>query len=80
MAEEGFRLWFYGHTHEARVWRLVEAGPLEVDSCRVDLQPEQCYVVNVGTAGRPLPRRGGPSFTIYDDNARFLEVIPLASR
>ncbi len=78
----GKRLWFYGHTHHARVWR--KDGPdsppllLPAASLALDLaDPATCYVVNVGTTGRRLAGRGPASFTLWDDARALLERVEL---
>ncbi len=83
IAERGARVWFFGHTHRARVWRLSEGGAELIDDSTLDLDPRRLYVVNVGTTGLPLPGRGPASFVVYDDAAGRLErvpVTPLAAR
>lgn len=78
MAQRGARLWLYGHTHRARAWCLSESGAERVEGCGLALNSHQRYVVNVGTTGLPLPGRGGPSITLYDDGACWLEMVPLS--
>ena len=77
MAERGARLWLFGHTHRARAWEVVEGRAVGVDAERIELDQQYRYIVNVGTAGLPLPGRGGPSFTVYDDDIGSLDLVPL---
>jgi predicted phosphodiesterase len=77
MVERGARVWFFGHTHRARVWRVDVAGAQPIPGEHVVLDSSAHYVVNVGTTGLPLPGRGGPSFVVYDDARGTLEVVPL---
>jgi hypothetical protein len=78
--ERHARLWFFGHTHRARVWEIDERSPRPLNNARIELAPSAHYVVNVGTTGLPLPGRGGASFVVYDDEQRVLEIVPLDSR
>ena len=75
--ERHARVWFFGHTHRARVWEIVDGSPRPLRDARVELSPSAHYVVNVGTTGLPLPGRGGASFVVYDDEQRVLDVVPL---
>ena len=80
MADRGARLWLFGHTHRARVWRICPDGPIElVGQEVVELDEGSRYVVNVGTTGLPLPGRGGPSFTLYDDDVHTIAIVPLVA-
>ena len=71
LAAANKRLWFFGHSHHARVWRkagpegppeLLDPDCVALDRATADLR----YFVNVGTTGRPLGGRGPASFTLYD--------------
>jgi predicted phosphodiesterase len=75
--ERHARVWFFGHTHRARIWEIVDGFPRQVGKARVELSPSAHYVVNVGTTGLPLPGRGGASFVVYDDEQHVLEIVPL---
>jgi len=77
--ERAARVWFFGHTHRARVWRLTGDEPRLLDDATVDLDSASIYVVNVGTTGLPLPGRGPASFVVYDDVARRLERVLLGT-
>lgn len=68
-------IWLYGHTHYPRLWRL--GAPPTLCAQRIDLEPGQRYVVNVGTVGRPFPGKGGPAMTLYDDGDRWIEMVSL---
>ena len=76
------RLWFFGHTHHARVWRKaasdVPPERLEAPSLVLDrTDPAVRYVINVGTTGRRLAGRGPASFTLYDSASGRLERLEL---
>jgi hypothetical protein len=76
------RLWFFGHTHHARVWRkpAPDAPPERLESPCVTLEhgdPQVRYLVNVGTTGRRLAGRGPASFTLYDSEHGRLERLDL---
>jgi predicted phosphodiesterase len=73
------RVWAFGHSHHARVWR--KASPSDsaelVESRTVELTPEFRYFVNVGTTGLPFPRKGGPSVALVDLARGIVRQIPL---
>jgi predicted phosphodiesterase len=76
------RLWFFGHTHEARVWRKrgPDAPPERLDEAELWLEPAASatrYLVNVGATGRRLAGRGPASLTLYDSAAGRLERVEL---
>jgi predicted phosphodiesterase len=76
------RLWLFGHTHHARVWRkaALEAPPERLEDASLALDradPAVCYVVNVGATGRRLAGRGPASFTVYDSAHGRLERVEL---
>lgn len=81
LAARGTRLAFFGHSHQARVWRkdsaAAELRPLL--GGRVDLPPVDgaVYLVNVGTTGLPFPGKGPPSCAVYDDRDHWLEQLVL---
>ena len=73
------RLWAFGHSHHARVWRKASptlAAEL-VDGQSVGLAPEYRYFVNVGTTGMPFPGKGGPSVALVDLARGILRQIAL---
>lgn len=73
------RIWAFGHSHHARVWRkagLTRAAEL-VTSERVMLEREYRYFVNVGTTGLPFPGKGGPSVALVDLSGGIVRHIPL---
>ncbi len=75
MEQAGARLWLFGHTHNARVWRLSGDGARLLEETNIDLDATSRYVVNVGTTGLPLPGRGGAAIAVYDDAQARLEVV-----
>jgi predicted phosphodiesterase len=77
LAEQGARLWLFGHTHRARLWEIVTGGAVRVDAPQVHIQPDRRYVVNVGTTGLPLPGRGPASCVVYDDVRGEILTLPL---
>src|SRR5438874_2042422 len=62
------RMWAFGHSHNARVWRKArpELTAELLQAERVELAPEYRYFVNVGTTGLPFPGKGGPSVAVVD--------------
>ncbi len=79
MAERGARVWLFGHTHRARVWRIGDGAITPLNQEVVEVHEGFRYVVNVGTTGLPLPGRGGPSFTLYDDVAGSIVLVPVVA-
>jgi predicted phosphodiesterase len=82
LAAAAKRLWFFGHTHHARVWRKTapDAPPerLNDDALALDFaDPATRYVVNVGTTGRRLAGRGPASITVYDPSRAHLQRLEL---
>jgi predicted phosphodiesterase len=78
MRDIGAAIWFFGHTHRSRAWKLAGEDPSELlgnNMLRADAGA--LYVVNVGTTGLPLPGRGPASFVIYDDVDRLVERVAL---
>jgi predicted phosphodiesterase len=77
LREQGKRVGFFGHSHNARVWRKDGAhAPAErLRGARVslDAHPETVFLVNVGTTGLPFPGKGPPSCAVYDDVERWVE-------
>lgn len=78
----GRRLWFFGHTHHARLWRKASANaapePLDPSSVTLDLaDPAVCYLVNVGTVGRPRGGCGPASLMLFDSARAHLECLAL---
>jgi predicted phosphodiesterase len=76
------RLWFFGHTHHARVWRKAgpEAPPERLDAPTLSLDradPATRYLINVGATGRRLAGRGPTSITLYDPERSYLERLDL---
>ena len=68
MELSGARVWAFGHSHFARVWRKVaRTDPAELLSgARTPIESNSRYFVNVGTTGLPFPGRGGPSVAVVD--------------
>jgi predicted phosphodiesterase len=68
MHKRGARVWAFGHSHYARVWRKTheaQTAELVMASC-VPLERGAQYCVNVGTTGLPFPGKGGPSVALVD--------------
>jgi predicted phosphodiesterase len=72
------QVWAFGHSHQARVWRLTsnEAELLTRDVVAMDQDTR--YVVNVGTTGLPFPGKGGPSVALIDFKTGHIRQIALA--
>jgi predicted phosphodiesterase len=84
------RVWFFGHSHHARVWRIggddlpprldfdvvPDSLPAIVD-LHDEVEPDARWAVNVGSVGLPFPGKGPASATIYDGTAGLLEFFAL---
>jgi predicted phosphodiesterase len=81
LREQGKRIGFFGHSHNARVWRKAGAdAPAErLIGTRVSLDGDAktVFLVNVGTTGLPFPGKGPPSCALYDDLERWVEHYAL---
>mgnify|MGYP000910524395 CR=1 FL=1 len=90
MTEHQARIWFFGHSHRARVWRLGGDGggaallfdaATESLPAKLTLQdvqaPESTWAVNLGSVGLPFPGKGPASAAVYDAERRQLEIVPL---
>jgi predicted phosphodiesterase len=77
MQARGKSLFFHGHTHKQRVWRI---GPLdrprEIHQPVIVLEASTSYVVGVGSLGQP---EDGPSprYVIYDSVRNEIELRAL---
>jgi predicted phosphodiesterase len=62
------RVFAFGHSHHARVWRKASPSqPAElIDGQVVQIEPSYRYFLNVGTTGLPFPGKGGPSVSVVD--------------
>jgi len=70
------RVFAFGHSHHARIWRKADAVSLEAleQDCVGMLDPYR-YIVNVGTTGLPFPGKGGPSVALVDfDHMRIRQL------
>jgi predicted phosphodiesterase len=68
MERVGARVWAFGHSHHARLWRkAVISGPVEQVTCAVaQIDLSYRYFLNVGTTGLPFPGKGGASVALVD--------------
>ena len=87
------RLWLFGHTHRARVWRISHAEPelVLLFDAAVDALPARIklvaapasnarWIVNVGSAGLPFPGKGPASAAVLHHEAGgggWVEFFPL---
>jgi predicted phosphodiesterase len=87
LGREGARLALFGHSHRARVWRLLAEGGVALlhdaatdpagRTVSVASEAPDLFVVNVGTVGLPFPGKGPPSCAVYDTGSRTVEIVPL---
>jgi predicted phosphodiesterase len=85
------RVWFFGHSHHARVWQISEpeTAPTLLFSVTTAALPalirlpdpsagaDDLTIVNVGSVGLPFPGKGPASATVYDPTARTIELFPV---
>jgi predicted phosphodiesterase len=73
------RVFAFGHSHHARVWRKASAAqPAEWLSAQVvQIEPVYRYFLNVGTTGLPFPGKGGPSVSVIDFERARIWHLPL---
>lgn len=89
LAEAGCGLWFFGHSHRARLWIVAgaEAEPaISFDAAGQALParytlPDDlgvggaCALINVGSVGLPFPGKGPASAVLYDSASRTVEFF-----
>jgi diadenosine tetraphosphatase ApaH/serine/threonine PP2A family protein phosphatase len=70
------RICFVGHTHDlelvANASGEITRQPLEKGFTR--LQPDQAYIVNVGSVGQPRDGDNNAKYVIWDTAAHMLEL------
>jgi predicted phosphodiesterase len=73
------RVWAFGHSHHARLWRKAAAAePAEqVTDVVASIDAGYRYFLNVGTTGLPFPRKGAPSVALVDFARGELRHLPL---
>lgn len=74
------RVWAFGHSHNARIWRkaaTMAEEPELLEATRVPLDSDVRYCLNVGTTGLPFPGKGGPSVAMVDLQHAEIRQIPL---
>lgn len=73
------RVWAFGHSHHARLWRKAAYDrPTEQLAGGVAaIDAGFRYFVNVGTTGLPFPAKGGSSVAVVDFAGRELRHLPL---
>jgi predicted phosphodiesterase len=73
------RVWAFGHSHFARLWRKASAAgqaeQITADVARIDQAYR--YFLNVGTTGLPFPGKGGPSVALVDFGRAEVRHLPL---
>lgn len=76
------RVWAFGHSHHARLWRKASASlPAEqVTAEAATIDAPFHYFLNVGTTGLPFPGKGGPSVALVDFAQAKIRHLPLARR
>jgi predicted phosphodiesterase len=88
LAQEGVRVWVFGHTHRARVWGLPAEGdpnllfdaatdPLPATISLASDESGTHWAVNVGSVGLPFPGKGPPSCAVYDSAAETVILLPI---
>ena len=90
LAANACGVWFFGHSHHARVWRLrADGAPAQLVfdvvrdglPARVTLRGDgelgAGSAVNVGSVGLPFRGKGPASATIYDADADQVDFVPV---
>ena len=90
MLRDAARVWFFGHSHHARVWELDANGApprLVFDVARDQLPARIClagygddgrrWAVNVGSVGLPFAGKGPSSATVFDGASGQLDLFPV---
>ena|SRR5579864_4055831 len=77
MEQRNARVWAFGHSHHARVWRLQETAEL-IRANAIQME-HALYALNVGTTGLPFPGKGGPSVALLDFKQGEIRQIALES-
>ena len=90
LAEQRCSVWFFGHSHRARVWTITSPdgdAVLRFDAAtdalpsRVELQsadqPEAILIVNAGSVGLPFGGKGPASALVFDSAARTLDLFAI---
>lgn len=92
LSAHGCRVWLFGHTHHARVWRLdhdgdrdesaalcydVRTAELPAVVSLADDRPGTRWAVNVGSVGLPFSGKGPASAAIYDPAAQTVTFVPV---
>jgi predicted phosphodiesterase len=62
------RVWAFGHSHHARLWRKAShaAASEQMTGDAASIGDGFRYFLNVGTTGLPFPGKGGPSVALVD--------------
>jgi predicted phosphodiesterase len=74
------RVWAFGHSHHARVWRKAGATGLAepLHAAVVAIEPGFRYFLNVGTTGLPFAGKGGPSVALVDWHRHEIQQLAVA--
>jgi diadenosine tetraphosphatase ApaH/serine/threonine PP2A family protein phosphatase len=73
------RLCFVGHSHRPAVWSLGSSGPdHDASPTEFSLDDGRRYIVNVGSVGQPRDRDRRAAYTVWDVEARRVEVRRVA--
>jgi len=87
LAENGCRVWLFGHTHRARAWTLnatedearllfdASAAPLPVVVQLGEPDSASIWIVNAGSVGLPFPGKGPASATVFDTATGVVEFF-----
>ena len=59
-----------GHSHLCRVFALRRDGVQEIGSRKIVLQPDEKYIISVGSVGQPRDYDNRASYTIFDTDAQ----------
>lgn len=89
LAANDAHFWFFGHSHQARVWRLDVTGDSELlfdaatDSLPTTVSLNDLHsttvswAINVGSIGLPFPGKGPASAAVYDRERQQIDLLPV---
>lgn len=67
-------LCFLGHSHLPGIYvKSKDNEVFSLEACKVELDPESRYIINVGSLGQPRDRNPDPSFVFYDSVIHVIE-------
>jgi predicted phosphodiesterase len=66
---------FVGHTHVPVIFENAEMDIKRLNSRSLSLNPDKKYIINPGSVGQPRDRDPRASFSIFDLEKNFIEIV-----